>query len=179
MKKGFTLMEILAVLLIIAVVLSLAVPAFRVVRQDVRNSQAKAAAKKLAEAVKTFYVESHGGQISQGSCFTPTGTGSTGFDVINAAPDTCTAGATGVPGQGNFGFNELFACGYLERKDFVSLPYTFCNSKTTGECTSCTFTPQGTLLVVACGANGAGDKYAENKGCIYVDSRMEAMDTYE
>ena len=49
-KKGFTLMEILAVLLIIAVVLSFAIPAFRSVRFEQRNSSAKAGVKKLSEA---------------------------------------------------------------------------------------------------------------------------------
>ena len=48
MKKGFTLMEILAVLLVIAVVVSMAAPVFRAIRFEVKNSQAKAAASKLA-----------------------------------------------------------------------------------------------------------------------------------
>ena len=70
-KKGFTLMEILAVLLVIAVVVSMAVPVLRSVRYEVKNGQAKNAAHKLAQAVRTYYQVSRGG-VPRGQSFTPT-----------------------------------------------------------------------------------------------------------
>ena len=66
-------MEILAVLLVIAVVVSMAVPVFRSVRYEVKNGQAKTAAKKLADAMRSYYQVSRGLGVQQG-CFTPTTT---------------------------------------------------------------------------------------------------------
>ena len=59
-------MEILFVLLVIALVVSFAVPAIRSVRYDVYNSRAKAALKKLAEARRSYYQQTKGSDISGG-----------------------------------------------------------------------------------------------------------------
>ena len=53
-KQGFTLMEILAVLLVIAVVTTFAVPVIKSVRKEVQYRQATFAAAKMAEAVRAF-----------------------------------------------------------------------------------------------------------------------------
>jgi prepilin-type N-terminal cleavage/methylation domain-containing protein len=171
MKKGFTLMEVLAVLLLIAVVLTLAVPTLRAIRQDMRNQQARAAMKKMAEALDTFYVETRGGKISQG-CFTPDD------GTINST-DNCVAGASGKPnGNQSFHFKQLFACGYLEAKDFVSLPYKFCNYIQPG--ISCPVpSEEGNDLVIAVGLDGAGTKYQSDKGCMYVGVKRRVADTYQ
>ena len=59
-NKGFTLMEILAVLLVIAVIASFAMPIVKSVREEMRYQKAKAAAVQLAEAVRSFYTDSKG-----------------------------------------------------------------------------------------------------------------------
>ncbi len=119
MKKGFTLIEILFVLLVIALIVSFAAPAYRSVRFDIRNSRAKAALRKLAEARRSFYQQNKGVDLVLGS-----------FDPQNArtwANGTCSQiGATGIPGHiTQVEVSQLFACGFLNWRDFMDLPYTF------------------------------------------------------
>ena len=183
-KKGFTLMEILAVLLLIAVVLSLAMPVLRSVRHEMRNSQAKAATKKLADAIKTYYIASRGGKfLVAHSCFTPTTTA--GKAIITKAGSACdTPGATGIPTKDSNAtavkIEQLFACGFLSYKDFAHLPYTFCAGKSSSLPSS---NPTGMVDHIVATAYGssaaAGSKYNTTSKYIFVDDSMQAKDTYD
>lgn len=183
MKKGFTLMEILAVLLVIALVLSLAMPVLRTVRFEMRNSQAKAATRKLAEAVKTYYNVSRGSLVT--GCFTPST--AAGKTIIQTAPSACNSlASTGIPNTGTAAATpiaQLFACGYLEYKDFVGLPYRFCPY---AEASGLPALPSGLEVVdrklaTADGADAAkaGDKYKTSKGYMFVDASMRVKDSYD
>lgn len=181
MKKGFTLMELLAVLLVIAVVVSMAAPVFRAVRYEIKNSQAKNAAKKMAEAMHSYYQASRGYKVHKnGGCFTPTTD-----NVIKTDPSKCESpGAKGIPASagGRVEVSQLFACGYLSYKDFISLPYEFCANYTNSFPAGWGTTPSetvGTVYVLAGGVDGSGDKYQKSKGVIFVDSRMVPQDTYQ
>ena len=121
-KQGFTLMEILAVLLVIAVIASFAVPMIKSVRREMRYQKAKAASVQLAEAVRSFYTDTKG-------CLT---TGE--FHGTDSAGGTCPTGhpiKTGVPPTGDTrpectgGVTVVFKCGYISPKMFVDLPYQF------------------------------------------------------
>ncbi|OUO56974.1 prepilin-type N-terminal cleavage/methylation domain-containing protein [Candidatus Avelusimicrobium gallicola] len=187
MKKGFTLMEILAVLLVIAVVVSMAVPVFRSVRYEVKNGQAKAAAKKMAEAMRSYYQVSRGLGVKQ-ECFTPSTTA--GNAVVMAAPSACVSPTSdGIPYQNSTTNNssrsslsQLFACGYLSFKDFSGLPYEFCacNPISGGaQPTKCQITETvgtNTPLVVVRGASGAGKKYTSSSYHIFVNQTMKPQD---
>ena len=128
-------MEVLFVLLIVALVASFAVPAIRSVRYDVRNSQAKTALKKLLAARRSFYQNTKGGSFGLEPSFQAK-------DAQSFAAEECTQASTGIPAKDTnlpiSNINQLFACGYLNWKDFASLPYTFflCNpqSATAGTC---------------------------------------------
>lgn len=192
MKKGFTLMEVLAVILVLAVVTTLAAPVFRSVRYEIRQAQAKVAAKKLAESLKTYYQASRGRNIN--TCFqaridcTP---GNNVNSIIKLKPtSSCTdnapqclnSTATGIPATfsgGELSADQLFACGFLSAKDFARLPYTFCTSKSAAadliqnkSCTGAANTPMSWAnssneYVIAFAnedLNGisAGDKYFKN-----------------
>lgn len=184
MKKGFTLMEILAVLLVIAVVVSMAVPVFRAIRFEVKNSQAKAAASKLAQQMRTYYQISRGRVV--GGSFDASDS-----NVIFTTAACVEPNVTGVPSQKNgdkVDVKQLFACGYLTGKDFSGLPYTFylCNPKagdtqTVTECTNTNATASdatNTPVVVAYGNENAGKKYTSTSGYyIYVDQTYKAKDT--
>lgn len=184
MKKGFTLMELLAVLLVIAVVVSMAAPVFRAVRYEIKNSQAKNAAKKMAEAMRSYYQASRGQRLT--GCFTPTQ--AAGENIILTAATKCDSpGATGIPASkstiATANVAQLFACGYLSYKDFASLPYEFCANDTNYFPTGWGTTPSkiwDKIYVVAGGvpADGSGEKFQKSKGVIYVDGRMQAQDTY-
>ncbi|HAM43051.1 prepilin-type N-terminal cleavage/methylation domain-containing protein [Candidatus Avelusimicrobium stercoris] len=187
-KKGFTLMEILAVLLVIAVVVSMAVPVLRSVRYEVKNSQAKTAAHKLAQAVRAYYQVSRGG-VPKGQSFTPTVDADKNNVVLAAASDCVAPSETGIPLQkttGTVEIKQLFACGYLSFKDFISLPYTFtvCDPRPgqvpNETCRLTEATGTNTPIVVVKGADGSGDKYDVSKNSayhIYVDQSMKAKDS--
>ncbi len=193
-------MEVLAVLLVLAVVAAMAAPAFRSVRYDVKQSQAKTAALKLAEASREYYQVSRG-QLLQ-VCFTPTTTdgknimqsttcnnpAATGIPRKNTSVQTVGASTGEAANAANHDNAErLFACGYLSAKDFISLPYTFCTFRPTGVLPddSDPVTPIDRFYAVAYAASDeAGRKYFKNsntaplKGYIYVDGSMESKDTY-
>ena len=124
MKKGFTLMEILAVMLVIAVIASFLVPAVRSVRAEIYYHRAKTAAIKMAEAMRSYYKDSKGYLISGVV---------NGLDE-NFAVEACSATSAakkGIPPEygskraGGADVMELFNCNYLTWKDFQGLPYTF------------------------------------------------------
>ena len=176
-------MEILAVLLVIAVVVSMAVPVFRTVRYEIRNSQAKKAAKELAEAMRTYYQVSRGLGVKQ-TCFTPS---SGGQSIVTAT--TCNSvAAEGIPYQNSnvtesnrADVNQLFACGYAPYKDFLRVPYEFCtcNLSGGGQSSSCQIDETTNPYVVVRGASGAGDKYTKDDYYIYVDGAMQVLESEE
>lgn len=117
-KQGFTLMEILAVLLVIAVIASFAVPLVKSVRREMRYQKAKAAAVQLAEVVRSFYTDSKG-RLAAGGSITP---------ETAANPGECPTDnpiRTGVPNPGTDDVKIVIACDYISAKMFVDLPYTF------------------------------------------------------
>ncbi len=118
-KQGFTLMEILAVILVIAVIASFAVPMIKSVRREMRYQKAKAAGVQLAEAVRSFYTNTKG-------CL-PISKDGSGFFGPDAASGTCPADAkTGIPCvEKQVDDTAVFGCGYLSPKMFVDLPYNF------------------------------------------------------
>lgn len=125
MKKGFTLMEVLAVVLILAVIGSFAVPAVRSVRSELKHRQAMSAFQLLVEAVQQAKDRS-GMLLEEKSVFIPT----ENKDILYAS--ACNEiGATGIPASrraealGRLSFSDLFACGYLNPKDFKGLEYAF------------------------------------------------------
>lgn len=127
-SHGFTLMEILFVLLIIALIVSFAVPAIRSARLDAKNAQAKTALKKLAEARRSFYqynngVDIHGGEL----VYTPNNL--EGLRTTISTEPCNTPSATGKPsssyGSSSLLPDYLFRCGFLDWRDFAGLPYEF------------------------------------------------------
>jgi len=129
MKKGFTLMEVLFVLLVIALVLSFALPAFRSIRYDIQNARAKNALRKLVEARRSFYQYNKGVDIVP--CWNASNAGACSFvgnDAKTYASLTCNNfAASGIPGQAiaPVSVQQLFACQFLDWKDFKGLYYTF------------------------------------------------------
>ena len=155
MKKGFTLMEILAVLLIIALVATFTLPAVQSVRVEVRHHQAKNAALKMAEAMRTFYKDTKGhlitGQV-------------TGTDL--SVDDDCEdVVAAGIPASGGApqSMDQLFACGYLSVKDFSNLPYTFSAHPNPFNTNSGQQNPNEILLTVTGRGKNAGREFTVHR----------------
>ena len=126
-KQGFTLMEVLAVLLILAVIASFATPMIRKVRVEAQHYQAQSAALKLAEAIRTYYQNTKGYLIVGSVQGDATGDNA----IATLASGTCNnPAASGIPSNstGTSQMSQLFACGYVSSKDFIGLPYTFSQS---------------------------------------------------
>lgn len=123
-KTGFTLMEILAVILVVAVIASFLVPAVRSARAEVYYYQAKRSAIKMAEAMRSYYRDSKGYLFD-----TSADTAINGLQKPSSFGDCADSPAKqGIVSFGNKvprDVKELFACNYLSWKDFDGLPYTF------------------------------------------------------
>lgn len=188
MKKGFTLMEVLAVGLMLAVIMSLAAPVVRSFRFELKNAQARIALGKLAEAVRNYERDLNLQIANQARAwaFTPA-------DIYTALsadePFTCpaTPASTGIPqaafASAGFADNlekQLFACGYLSYNDFKGLPYTFYINKPSAWPDATGYV--GRYYAVAVGGEGAGAKYQpadDNSKYMYVDERRKVLDTYD
>ena len=121
MKKGFTLMEILAVLLVIAVIASFAMPALRSIQAEVRHQRAKSAALKMADAMRTYYKNSKG-WLLDGSV---KGTDNSLNAAVQTTCDTDRLQGLYPSPSSKISVYQLFACGLLSSKDFWDLPYEF------------------------------------------------------
>lgn len=168
MKKGFTLMEMLAVLLAIAIVISFAVPAYRSMRYEMYYHQAKTAAIKMGEAIRSYYQNTKG-YVVTGS-FTGTGAGADSVQGIIASSDVCdNPAATGIPtsqGAHTSGVEQLFKCGYLNAKDFVGVPYRFtaCDPISNTSAADCLPANEKPGLVQVAGLEAAGKKFYKPDG---------------
>lgn len=177
MKKGFTLMEILFVLLIVALVLSFALPAIRSVRYDIKNSNAKAALKKLAEARRSYYQATKGSDIAAGSFSADEAQSYASLSCENVA-------ASGIPASSreDSDVSQLFACGYLDWRDFDGLPYTFyiCDG---GHYTAetCFIPDSNSTVVVYASAQGTADSGGKYGTDYYmsIGDAMEVEDTLD
>ena len=162
MNKGFTLMEVLAVMLVIAVVATFLVPAIRSARSESSYQRAKGSAIKMAEAMRSYYHDSKG--------YVPNGSVD---GMSNQTFGGCPANSpsrTGIPpvgGPTTIGVSELFNCNYLSWKDFEGLPYTF----------NAVATPASrNVLVEFTGGSKAGQKYTGNTFKIMHDMTVYGED---
>lgn len=63
-KKGFTLVEIMIVVVIIGLLAAMAIPAFQKVRQDSRQSAVENDARQLASAAQQYMLENDTTQVA-------------------------------------------------------------------------------------------------------------------
>ncbi|MBO7191037.1 MAG: prepilin-type N-terminal cleavage/methylation domain-containing protein [Elusimicrobiaceae bacterium] len=184
MQKGFTLMEMLAVGLMLAVIMSLATPVVRSFRYEIKNAQARTAAGKLAQGFRNYLKDMKCTEVPDYGCFSPED------DVIQTDASQCTSQKnTGVPTSPSLCAalptdrvarqKTLFACGYVAYKDFAKSPYEFCLGRKKNSADAAA--PVSPYYVTVYGLDGAGTKYkyaSSNRKFIYVDGRMEVRDNY-
>ena len=107
-KNGFTLAEMLAVIIIMAILAALSTPLVREYIRDSANDKAKTQLQLIAHAVRNFKADNPGVTLTKG--------------VINAAtpiPHACTVNQTSVA------IGMLFACSYLRHTNWAAFKYTF------------------------------------------------------
>ena len=169
-KRGFTLMEVLAVLLLLAVIASLAVPGIRAANFAIKNARAKNAAKELIEGINNYRLATRGGTVNA-------------FNNFSGSFDTsCTTNVnTGIPGNVSaISVGQLAPCGFLSPKDFKNIPYTFYYGSLPTFASSIP-SKEGDVVLVALGNNQqkAGARYytapanVNNANyAIYIDQRL-------
>ena len=172
-SKGFTLMEILAVLLILAVVIMFALPGIRAVRNEIYYLQAKSAAVKMADAMRSYYQNTKGFRIAESGGEPKLvgkipAAGGSGLAAETAGGLTCNdVAAAGFPASAVGGISpvsQLFACDYISVKDFRGLPYVF-------EVTDELFNGEPSILVKATGLAEAG-RHNGDSWCVYRDASV-------
>jgi len=181
-QKGFTLMEILFVVLIIAIVIGFAAPVWRAVRADIKNRQAKTALKKLAEARRNYYQSSKGNDFSTGLFVAPINSGTS---LDGWAGQTCSGISTsGIPGGSMPALSvaKAFACGLLDWRDFKGLPYEFtvCPLNAAGA-PPCVIpeTSEAPLVGAVAVGSAAGAKYHSSRYYMYIPRNSMQVEEWE
>jgi prepilin-type N-terminal cleavage/methylation domain-containing protein len=77
MRKGFTILELLIVIAVIAILVAIALPRFRGMREEGLIAQAKGELRSLQTAVESYYIH---GRVYPGSATWPA-------DIENATPN--------------------------------------------------------------------------------------------
>ncbi len=99
-NKGFTLVEIMIVVVIIGLLAAMAIPAFQKVRQSSIEKTLTNDAKQIASAANQYYMETGGSTINVGVSANGIITSSPLSEYVhqltrgNAFPDTLSAGAS-------------------------------------------------------------------------------------
>jgi len=171
-NKGFTLMEILAVVVILVVVTTFAIPGIRALRSEIYYLQAKSAANKMGDAMRSYYQNTKGYRIVGKLAGRTTNTITTVAEVAAAGcNDQVNSGVpTNTSANSTAAMAQLFGCDYLMAKDFNGLPYIFL-------ATNKLYQNKG-ILVKAFGTSAAG-KYANKGWCVARDSSIRECEAEE
>ncbi|WP_428898395.1 prepilin-type N-terminal cleavage/methylation domain-containing protein [Parelusimicrobium proximum] len=100
-ENGFTLMEVLVVVIIVALLAQLAVSSYRKTVREARKDEAKARLEQVAQAYQRFRIEHPGYPFLYG-------------ELPNTATDSLTCNYRTATTVGNPHGNNLYGCGYLE-----------------------------------------------------------------
>ena len=101
MKKGFTILELLVVIMVITILLGIALPRFKGMQDEGNIAKAKGELRTLQTAVESYYV--HNGNVYPAALATLTAAGPNIVSVIPTDPFNSTGGAYGYvrAGTGN------------------------------------------------------------------------------
>lgn len=130
MKKAFTLMELLIVVLIIGILAMLATPMYRKTIETSKATNAVSILNMIANANRMYQLDNNAylsGKIDD-SCNSQT---------CSTATEAC----------------KLVACGYLAKQKWSDYQWTFCACDTTGTCCAGTSCAGGGIL--SCGVNNS------------------------
>jgi type II secretion system protein G len=109
-RRGFTLIEILVVVMIIGILVAIAVPNYRRTMENARADSAVTDVRMIASTNRMY-------RVDRGANGWAAGAGS--FDAVNGAACAQPGDATPNP------TSNLVACGYLARQEWATKPYQY------------------------------------------------------
>ena len=140
-EKGFTLPELLVVMVILALLAAVSTPFIKGYIRDSQNGKAKAALIQIAEAYKTFRTDYPNATISG--------------EINQEGRSDCD-----INYKGDNEANMLVACRYLRPIKWSRMKYTFYVG---GECSAC---QSGTIHASMKGTDTAGDYDSGYCACV-------------
>jgi len=111
-NKGFTLTEVMVVVIIIAILVTISVPFLLGYARDARNDRAKSALILIAQGYKNFKTDFPGVSV-------PPGSRQVTKQTLVANNTSCS-----IPGATASAAN-LIQCGYIVNRDYANLKYNF------------------------------------------------------
>lgn len=144
-SKGFTLPELLVVMVILALLAAVSTPFIKGYIRDAQNGKAKAALIQIAEAYKTFRTDYPNATVS-----------GTVTKESRAASD---CGESTIQYKGNNEANVLVSCKYLRPIKWSRMKYTF---SVGGSCSACS----GTVHASMQGTDSGGDYSSSYCACV-------------
>ncbi len=159
-NKGFSLLEVMTVVIILGILASLSIPYVIGYVRDARNDRAKSVLNMIAQGYKNFRVD-----FSQ-------------YTIDNAGPIIQLTEADGFENHVNFngcnvaltnndnevGFDFLIMCSYLQNLDYAALRYNFYLGG--AACNDCGGTANDLACMIGNEANGTD---YDNRYCAYID----------
>ena len=144
--KGFTLPELLVVMVILALMAAVSTPFIKGYIRDAQNGKAKAALIQIAEAYKTFRTDYPNATVS--------GT------VTKESRTAADCGENTIRYSGNNEANVLVSCKYLRPIKWSRMKYTF---SVGGSCSACS---GSTIHASMRGTDSAGDYDSSYCACV-------------
>lgn len=159
-RKGFTLMEIMVVVVIIGILAAISIPNLIGYARDGRNDRAKATLSRIAQGYKNFRNDFPWMGVASAVALTK--------QTLNEDFNTQSCNLTSLIGS-NTSVNPsvLIECSYLENIDYEGLRYHFYIGDGGGNCSACDSATASTDLACMVGADGG--VYDENY-CAYIDA---------
>ncbi len=166
-KKGFTLIEIMAVVIIIGILAALSIPNLIGYARDSRNDRAKTALYNIAQGYKSFRNDFAWVSVSP--------LGPLAKQNLTEGVSTQSCNINNFTGTNpTAGFATLIQCSYIDNIDYDKLRYKFYLGNGNGACSACGSATPTTDL--ACMVGNDSGPYVSTY-CAYIDSNNMLHET--
>ena len=85
-RKGFTILELLVVIMVISILIGISLPRFRGIQQEAQVAQAKGDLRTLQTAVESYYIHNANAYPATGSAALETALSTASPNIINNVP---------------------------------------------------------------------------------------------
>lgn len=157
-NKGFTLTEVLVVVIIIAILVAISVPFLLGYAREARNDRAKSALIMIAQGYKNFKTDFPGVTIVPES--------------RQVTKQTLVANQTSCSITDTAAAYDLIACGYIVNRDYANLKYHFY----IGNSCNCSGSSATDLACMTGNDGNNGDTFGPSY-CAYIDKNNTLIES--